>query len=171
MDLYKQGEVNLLSPVEIKKQEFGRSVRGYDTAEVRSFLETVAEDFETLSNKVNSNIAEIKALQTELITYQRIEQNMKEALVNAQETLRDAKEGSKKEVELLRREAELEAEKIIIAANKQGEAIRREVSMLSDRRDSFVRKLKNLLRTELELIQLLENEDIDINKNKQDDYK
>ncbi|MCF7811370.1 DivIVA domain-containing protein [bacterium] len=161
----------MLSPVEIKKQEFGRSVRGYDTAEVRSFLETVAEDFETLSNKVNSNIAEIKALQTELITYQRIEQNMKEALVNAQETLRDAKEGSKKEVDLMRREAELEAEKIINAANKQGEAIRREVSMLSERRDSFVRKLKNLLRTELELIQLLENEDINNNKNKQDDGK
>ena len=171
MDLYKQGEVNLLSPVEIKKQEFGRSVRGYDIAEVRNFLETVAEEFETLRDNMNSNIAEIKALQTELVTYKRIEQNMKEALVNAQETLRDAKEGSKREADLMKREAELEAEKIINAANKQGEAIRCEVSMLSDRRDSFVRKLKNLLRTELELIQLLENEDININKNKQDDDK
>jgi len=154
----------LLSPVEIKKQEFGRSVRGYDIAEVRSFLETVAEDFETLKENMNSNIAEIKALQTELVTYKRIEQNMKEALVNAQETLRDAKEGSKRETDLMHREAELEAEKIINAANKQGETIRREVSMLSDRRDSFVRKLKNLLRTELELIQLLENEDISVEK-------
>ena len=150
----------MLSPLDIKKQEFGRSMRGYDTAEVRSFLETVADEFEKLSEKVRSQTIEIEALKSELTTYQRMDQNMKEALVNAQETLRGAREGSKRDADLARKEAELDAERIIAEAHKKGESIRRELEMLSERRNSFIRKLKTLLRSEFELIQLLEDEDL-----------
>ncbi len=150
----------MLSPLDIKKQEFGRSMRGYDNAEVRSFLETVADEFEKLSEKVRSQEIEIEALKSELTTYQRMDQNMKEALVNAQETLRGAREGSKRDADLARKEAELDAERIIAEAHKKGESIRRELEMLSERRNSFIRKLKTLLRSEFELIQLLEDEDL-----------
>ncbi len=135
-------------------------MRGYDNAEVRSFLETVADEFEKLSGKVRSQEIEIESLKSELTTYQRMDQNMKEALVNAQETLRGAREGSKRDAELARKEAELDAERIIAEAHKKGESIRRELETLSERRTSFIRKLKILLRSEFELIQLLEDEDL-----------
>jgi len=150
----------LLSPIEVKKQEFSRAVRGYDPAEVRSFLETVADELERLSDSVHKQLTEIEGLKSELVAYQRIEQNMKEALVNAQETLRGAKEGSQREADLVRREAEVEAERIIADARKKGDEIRREVETLTARRDGFVRKLRSLLRSELELIELLEGEEL-----------
>ena len=150
----------MLSPIEVKKQEFSRVVRGYDPAEVRSFLETVADELEKLSETVHKQTADIEGLKTELVTYQKIEQNMKEALVNAQETLRDAKEGSRREADLVRREAELEAERIITGARRKGDEISREVEALTARRDSFVRKLRSLMRSELELIELLEEEEV-----------
>ncbi len=152
----------MLSPLDIKKQEFGRSMRGYDTSEVRSFLETVADEFEKVTENLRARTSEIETLKSELTIYQRIDQNMKEALVNAQETLRDAREGSKREADLARKEAELEAEKIINEAHKKGESIRLELEMLSERRNSFIRKLKTLLRSEFELIQLLEDEDLNL---------
>jgi len=152
----------LLSPIEIKKQEFGRAMRGYDTSEVRSFLETVADELEKLSEDVRSKTIEIEALKAELTIYQRIDQNMKDALVNAQETLRGAKVDGKREAELVLKEAELEAERIITEAQKKGRQIQQDLETISDRRNSFIRKLKTLLRSELELIQLLEGEDLSI---------
>lgn len=150
----------MLSPLEIKKQEFGRNFRGYDTAEVRSFLETVADEFEKLAESVRSQDVEIGSLKSELTTYQRIDQNMKEALVNAQETLRDAREGSKREADLVRKEAEIEAERIIANAKKKGDDILRELELLDERRMSIMRKLKALLHSELELVKLLEDDDL-----------
>ena len=150
----------MLSPLDIKKQEFSRAFRGYDVVEVRSFLETVAEEFEKVSENLRNQTAEISALKSELTTYQRIDQNMKEALVNAQETLRDAREGSKREADLIMKEAELEAERIIAAAKKKGEDLQRELEVLDQRRKSLSRKLKALLRSELELVNLLDEEDL-----------
>ncbi|MDP8240355.1 MAG: DivIVA domain-containing protein [Candidatus Hatepunaea meridiana] len=150
----------MLNPLEIKKQEFGRAMRGYDTAEVRNFLETVADEFEKTVEKARLQTTEIQSLKSELAAYKRIDQNMKEALVNAQETLRGAREGSKREADLLIKEAKLEADKIITAAQEKGKDIRRDMEMLAERRNSFIRKLKSLLRSELELIQLLEDEDL-----------
>lgn len=154
----------MLSPIEIKKQEFSRTVRGYDTAEVRSFLETVAADVERIAEIARTQEGELNKYKSELSTFQRIEQNMKEALVNAQETLREAREGSQREADLRRREAEIEGEKIIREAYKNREAIIREVEALISRRDAFVRKLRNLLRSELELIELLEGQEATIDE-------
>ncbi len=149
----------MLSPIEIKKQEFSRTVRGYDVTEVRSFLETVATEIERLAEIARTQENELNKYKSELSTFQRIEQNMKEALVNAQETLREAREGSQREADLRRREAEVEGESIIREAYKKREVIIREVEALISRRDAFVRKLRNLLRSELELIEILEGQE------------
>lgn len=149
----------MLSPIEVKKQEFGKSLRGYDSAEVRSFLETVAGELEHL-NEVNRNqAAELERLKAELATFQRMEKNMKDALVNAQEAVQNARADSKREAELVRKEALFEAEQIVQNAKKHSEEIKREIDALTARRDSFVRKVRALLRSELDLIQLLEEAD------------
>ncbi len=159
----------MLTPIEIKKQEFSRSVRGYDVSEVKSFLETVADDIAKLNMKLRTQEIEIEKLQSELKPMQSMEQTMKEAVFNTQETLRTAQEGSRKEADLVIKGAEIEAEKIIRNAHIEGRSIRQEVDVLIERRDSFVRKLKHLLRSELELIDLLEttepDEDGTVSKN------
>ena len=118
-------------------------------------------DVRLLFESVRTKSSEVETLKAELVTYKRIEQNMKEALVNAQETLRDAKDDSRREADLLKKEAQFEAERIIAAAHKKGEGVRREVEILSERRASIIRKLKALLRSELELIEILEDDKID----------
>lgn len=152
----------MLTPIEIKKQEFSRAMRGYDADEVRSFLEGIADDFERLVESNRLQTSEMERLKGELEAFQRMEQNLKEALVNAQETLREARDGSRREGELIKREAELEAEKIIAESYKKLDDLRREVESLHYRRDALVRKLKSLLRSELELIELLEGDEATI---------
>lgn len=147
----------MFSPIEVKKYEFGKSLRGYDTTEVHSFLESIANDLEQLIETNRNQTSELDKLRSEVSTYQRVEHNMKEALVNAQEAQRGAREDSLRESELIRHEAELAAEKIVRDANVRGAEIKREIETLVARRDSFVRKLRNLIRSELELIELLES--------------
>jgi len=147
----------LFSPIEVKKYEFGKALRGYDPTEVRGFLESIANELEQLIETNRNQTSELDKLRSEVATYKRVEQNMKEALVSAQEAQRGAREDSLRESELIRREAELAAEKIIRDANVRGDEIRREIETLVNRRDSFVRKLRSLIRSELELIELLES--------------
>lgn len=151
----------MLTPIEIKKQEFSRSVRGYDISEVRSFLETVADDLTKLNEKLRSQEISIEKLQSELKPMQSMEQTMKEAVFNTQETLRTAQEGSRKEANLIIKGAELEADRLIRKAHEEVRSIRQEIDVLIERRDSFIRKLKHLLRSELELIDLLEVQEPD----------
>ena len=148
----------MISPIEVKKHEFARAMRGYDTVEVRAFLETVAAEIERLGETVRSQSGEIERLRAELGAFQRMEQNMREAIVNAQDALRDAKEGARKEAELIRRDAELDAERIIIDARRRGEEIRKELDALAWKKDALVIKLKKFLETELDLFKLLEEE-------------
>ncbi len=148
----------MISPVEIKKHEFTRAVRGYDPTEVRNFLETVAAEIERLGESLRNQTSEIEVIRAELSAFQRMEQNMREAMVNVQETLNDAREGARREADLMRREAEVIAERIVTDARKKGDNIRRELESLAQRRDSLTRKLKALLRSELELIEMLDDD-------------
>ncbi len=149
----------MISPVEIKKHEFSRAVRGYDPIEVRNFLETIAAEIERMGESLRNQTSEIEVIRAELSAFQRMEHNMREAMVNVQETLKDAREGARKESDLMRREAEVIAERIISDARKKGEDVRRELETLGHRRDSLARKLRALLRSELELIEMLEDDE------------
>ncbi len=146
----------MLSPLEVKKYEFKRAFRGYDIEEVRSFLETIAAELERLNEVNNKQSEELGRIKTEVSTFKRIEQNMKDALVNAQDALRAAREDSKREADILKREAKLEAENIFREAYNRSDQIRREIDELESRRDSFVRKWRSILNAELEMLQLLE---------------
>ncbi|MFN3821068.1 MAG: DivIVA domain-containing protein [bacterium] len=147
----------MLSPIEIRKQEFKHSFRGYDPEEVRSFLESVASEMERMLEQVRIQGAEIERLQAELSSYRRMEETMREALVNAQEALKDAREGAHKEAQLIHREAELIAERIINDARQKAEELRKEIEDLNTRRQVLARRLKQLLTSELEMIQILTN--------------
>jgi cell division initiation protein len=40
-----------VSPISIKKQEFSKSLRGYDPEEVQAFLEKLADEFDDLQKE------------------------------------------------------------------------------------------------------------------------
>lgn len=148
----------MLSPVEIRKQEFSHSLRGYDREEVRAFLESVASEMEKLVEQTRVQSGEIERLQSELSSYRRMEETMREALVNAQEALRDAREGAQREAQLIHREAELVAEKIISEARKKADELHRQIEDLNMRKQILARRLKQILSSELELLNLLTSE-------------
>jgi len=149
-----------LTPLDIKKQEFKRTMRGYDPEEVNAFLEMVAEEFETLHREKNRLDDETLKLRTQLHDYQEVERTLKQTLMNAQESMQLSRDNSKREADLIMREAELQAEKIVDDARRRLAELKNELLVVRAQKDSFARRLRHLLESQLELIGVLELDDL-----------
>jgi cell division initiation protein len=149
-----------LSPLDIKKQEFKRLMRGYDPEEVHTFLEMVAEEFEILQREKHRLEDETLKLRTQLHDYQEVERTLKQTLMNAQESVQLSRDNSKREADLLLREAELQAEKILEEARHKLAQLKNDLLVVRAQKDSFARRLRHLLESQLELIGVLELDDL-----------
>lgn len=153
-----------LTPLDIRKQEFRRSMRGFDVDEVETFLDMVAEQFETLLRERNALNEEVLRLRTQLRDYQQVEKTLQETLMNAQQNITESRESSRREAELIVREAELRAEEIIEEARSQLQQLKSELLLLRAEKASFVNRLKQLLQSQVELLEVLSNEDLDLGR-------
>jgi cell division initiation protein len=149
-----------ISPLEIKKQRFAVKMRGYDPAEVESFLEMVSDEYETIVNERTRLGEEAAKLRVQLRDYQQVEKTLQETLMNAQENVTQARENSKREAQIILREAELKAEKIMDEAKDKLERMKSDLSILRAQKESFAKRLRHLLESQVELIKVLEMDDV-----------
>ena len=149
-----------LTPLDIKKQVFKKVMRGYDPIEIETFLEMVAEEFEALIKERNDLSDEVLKLKTQLRDYQEVEKTFKESLMNAQQTINQSRENSKRESDLIIKEAEVRAEKIIENAKMQLIEMKNELMVIKAQKDSFAKRLRHLLESQLELLSVLEIDDL-----------
>lgn len=147
-----------IAPVEIRKYEFKRTFRGYDPDEVRYFLEMVADELEALNREKHELQSKVEQDKSQLEEYRQIEKSMQDALIVAKETSDKSLANSKKESKLILADAEAKADRIIEDARKEASKIKQEIAQLRIQRDTFIVKLKNLLRSEFELLDALSEE-------------
>ena len=160
-------EISLkITPLDIKKQDFRKVMRGYDPIEIETFLEMVAEEFESLIKQKNNLSDDVLKLKTQLSDYQEVEKTFKESLMNAQQTMNQSRENSKREATLIIKEAEVRAEQIIENAKKQLINMKNELMIIKAQKDSFAKRLHHLLESQLELIKVLEIDDIGYDEHK-----
>ena len=157
-----------LTPLEIKKQRFKPKVRGLDPTEVESFLEMVADEYESVLNERDRLSGEVTKLKVQLKDYQQVEKTLQDTLMNAQETVSQSRENSKREATIIMREAELKAERIVDDAREKLDKMKNELSILRAQKESFARRLKHLLESQVELIKVLQMEDVGfVNKSRE----
>lgn len=148
-----------LTPLDIKKQEFKRILRGFDPLEVETFLEMVANEYEGLLKEVETLRMENQTLATQLKDFQQVEQTLKETLVNAQESINRARANTEKEANLIVHEAELRAEKLMDGARREVDRLKNELVVLRSQKESLATRLRHLLQSQIELIEVLQSED------------
>lgn len=134
-----------LTPLEIQKMRFSQKMRGFDPTEVEGFLSVLAED---LSNR----IAQAEKLERENRYYkQRLEETearehqLQQTLLRAQKVSDDLMENARREAELMVKEAELMADKIVQQAIEQSARIEGKTSELKTARRELQLKFKNTL--------------------------
>jgi cell division initiation protein len=148
-----------LTPLDIRKQEFRKTLRGFDPVEVQTFLDMVGEEYEQVLEKNKQLNNRLIELETKLKDYQESEKNLRETLLNVQEVKKQSEESSRKQADLVIKEAELKALEIIEMARKQARQMRDEVSMLRTQKESFINRLRQILISQIELLSVLEIDD------------
>jgi len=153
-----------LTPVEIKNQEFKRVMRGYDTVEVDTFIELVADKYQELLNENERLSKQNVVYETELTNYKDVEKTLKQTLKNVQENSQMTKENSAKEAGLIRKEAELAAAQMLEKARLQVFKMKEEMVRLQNQKHSFISRLRHVLASQMELLEVLKTDDIDLQK-------
>jgi cell division initiation protein len=142
------------SPMSIKKQEFSKSVRGYDRDEVQAFLHKLSDEFEALQKENEQLKKELDAANIKLNEFRRIEKNLQDTLLKAQESSTKALESTRKQSNLMVKEAEIKASQILEKARESANEIRNAVINLREEKDLVVAKLKSIISSQAHLLEM-----------------
>ena len=142
-----------LSPLIIKKQEFTKSLRGFDPEEVQAFLDKMASEFDLLLQENESLNEEVESLNQRVTEFQSIEKNLQDTLLKAQESSTKAIESSKKQTNLIIKEAEIKASQMLENAKQEANEIQNAVVNLREERDLIVAKLKSIVNSQAHLLE------------------
>jgi len=143
-----------ISPINIKRQEFNKSFRGYDPEEVQAFLEKLANDIDEIQKENDKIKEQLENANVQLIEFKRIEKNLQDTLLKAQESSSRAIESVKKQTNLMVKEAELKANQILEKARENADEIRDAVIKLREERNLIISKLKAMIDSQANLFEL-----------------
>ena len=102
-----------LTALEIQKQTFTRTIKGYNPDEVRAYLHLVAEEIERLVRDNDRLSREVAELRDDLQDHSNRERILKDTLLSAQKVAEDLTTNARKEAELIVKDAELLADRLI----------------------------------------------------------
>ncbi|MFA5832298.1 MAG: DivIVA domain-containing protein [Bacteroidota bacterium] len=154
-----------LTPLDIKKQEFKKVLRGYDSVEVDAFLDTLSAEFADLLKQAKEMRELAIENEVQLRDYKQKERDLQQVLMQAQENSARTIDNARKEGELIIQESELKASQIVDYARMEVMRAKEEVTNLRAKKEALVSRLKVLLNSEVELIKALE---VDEEMNKRD---
>ncbi len=149
----------MIMPIDIDKKEFSRDKKGYNSREVDEFLDIIVADYEKVLNDNRSMAHKIKALEKQLEEAQKDDNAMVETLETAKKLMADISASAERRAELMMRDAELEAENMLLEAKVNVRKLNDEHDMLSAK----VRRLKDNFRKMLQAeIERIDSDDFDI---------
>jgi len=148
-----------ITPLEIKRQQFKKVMRGYDPVEVDTFLDMISHELEDVLSRNKELKDKMIEHETQLKDYKNMEKTLQQTLLQAQETSGKEIENSRKEASLIVQEAELKASQIVDKARMDFGRIKEEIANMKARKESILSRLKVLLTSEVDLIRALEIDD------------
>jgi len=134
-----------LTALEIKQQQFEKALRGYDQAEVQSYLNLLATEWEFMVGKIRELENQVSGLHDKLKHYERVEEALHETLQTAKSSAEEKLTGARKEAKNIIEKAELEAETIYQEAHRERWKIRQHTLQIVEKREEMVQSLKSFL--------------------------
>ncbi len=148
----------VITSMDINNKEFKKSLRGYDCGEVDEFLDKVSEDYEVLY-KDNSSLKEkIELLEEQIKHYSKIESTIQHTLILAQNAAEQAKQCAKSESEMILKQSNDAAKKIIDKAHNDVVKINEDYDGIKQEFLRFRTKFRNFMNSQVDTFNELEKE-------------
>ncbi len=142
-----------LTPMDIHNKEFGRSFRGYDEDEVNEFLDHVIKDYEALIRDKKSLEERVALLNDKLAHFENIEESLSKSILVAQETAEEVKNHARKEAQLIVKEAEKNADRIVNEALLRSREISMELEALQQQASVYRIRFRSLIQAQMEMLE------------------
>lgn len=151
-----------LTPMDISNKEFKKGFRGYDSDEVDEFINEIIDNYEELY-KENSRLKENLSRSNEKLEhYVKIENTIQNTLLLAQNAAEQARETSQKESDMILKNANEAAKKILDKAHNDVILINDEYEKVKQEFIKFRAKFRNFMNAQTETFDELEK---DLTKN------
>ena len=147
-----------ITPLDVRRKrgDFRKAMRGYEPQEVDTFLDLVAERLEELVKETMMLRERTALLQVQVDAQFGREKAVQDALVTAQSLRGQISEQARREADISRREAEMEATRIMADAERRLEERKGALDELERKRTRFLKAMRRLLERELDMVSVEE---------------
>jgi cell division initiation protein len=139
-----------ITPLDVRKQEFKRGMRGFDSDEVRAFLTTLADEYEAVLVD-NKQLRERVLEQDEKLSeYRNLERTLRDTLMTAEKVTQEARETARKEGEILLQEARNRVQQVLAEGRSQLDELRREALAVHREKETYLGRFRSLAEAQIQ---------------------
>ncbi len=150
----------VLTPLDIHNKEFPVKMRGYDQDEVNDYLDQIIKDYEMVLKENRELEKNLKFSEEKVTHYNNLQDALNKSIIVAQDAADRLKENAAKEAELIRLEAEKNADRLLDEAVVKAKKITTETDELRKQSRVFKQRLQLMIESQLEMVKNEEWEDI-----------
>jgi cell division initiation protein len=147
-----------LTPLDVRRQEFRRSLRGYEPLGVEDFRMRVADELERVSREKSVLEERVAALTEQLRVFRERETAMNEALVAAQQLREETRNSAEREALVIMREAEAEGRRQLDEATRAQEHAHEKMIEIQRQFAGYLAGFRALLERQLAELRALEGD-------------
>ncbi len=138
-----------LTPLDVRRYDFGSALRGYDKTRVDQFREQVADELERLTRANQELESKARNFAEQLKSFRERDKAINDALVSAQQLRSEMREQADRESQLTLREARAEGDRLVDAARSEIRKLEDEIAALTRTRRAFASHLRSILERQL----------------------
>ncbi|HYT04360.1 MAG TPA: DivIVA domain-containing protein [Gemmatimonadales bacterium] len=147
-----------LTPLDVRKQEFRKSLRGYERLGVEDFRMRVADELERILREKSVLEERLAALTEQLQSYRERERAMNDALIAAQQFREETRAAAQREAKVIVREAEAEGRRALDDARTAKADVERQAAEAQRQFHAYVGGFRALLERQLAELRALDGQ-------------
>ena len=136
-----------VSPLDLRQQRFATSLRGFDKIEVTSFLLAVADDYETALRETDRLRQDLSRMEAILNEHREQEKSLQSTLITAQKLADDMRKNAELEAQRIIREAEGRSDLLLEKTSARLEDVQREIDGMKLKRKSVETSIEATIQT------------------------
>jgi cell division initiation protein len=152
-----------ISPMDLQRQTFAQKLRGFDPAEVRTYLNIVAEEVAALQRERDGLAQEVQSLRALVDEHRQRETILKNTLLTAQRLSEEIKDAARKQSESVVKEAEMQADRLVELAQSRAQEVERGILDLRAHRSSLRTDVRALITRLTHILDLQEEAEVEDN--------
>jgi cell division initiation protein len=152
-----------ISPMDIQRQTFSTRFKGFDPNEVRTYLNLVAEEVAGLQIERDRLEYEVQHLTMLIEEHRQRETILKNTLLTAQRVSEEIKETARKHAEVVVKESEMQADRLLELAQTRAHEVERGILDLRTHRSALRTDVRALVTRLTQILDMQEEYEVEDN--------